>query len=273
VVRACLEPDLNVRARSFDEVIALLESAMVELQDLPDELPVPLAVPALVDPDATHALPVLRISDRPPPPLTHTLRESAPPPHFAPLPIPPAPFVSSTPHAYASPPLLSAPKRRGGAGIWLTVVLVIAGGATGAWLAPHAVENVETTTAMTSGTATPSVAVSAVTNISVNTETSAEAAPIVSVDALPKVKTTTEASRPREPQRPRMLFGRLQITSSPGSCVISVDGKERGTTPLGALDLSAGAHDLVCTSTNGERRGATVQVDPGIATHYRFTVD
>src|SRR5688572_14403605 len=58
VVRACLEVDPKRRIASFDDIAQMLRAAMPELKESPLRLPVPLVATAVIDPDATNALPV-----------------------------------------------------------------------------------------------------------------------------------------------------------------------------------------------------------------------
>jgi hypothetical protein len=56
--------------------------------------------------------------------------------------------------------------------------------------------------------------------------------------------------------------GGLQVTSDYPDSVVSVDGVERGRTPLTVHDLAAGRHEVV-VRTAGTTYRRTVQVDPG----------
>jgi serine/threonine-protein kinase len=61
--------------------------------------------------------------------------------------------------------------------------------------------------------------------------------------------------------------------ASPGWCSVSVDGVQRGVTPLATLELPAGGHRLDCVSPSGKTRTASINVAEGTATHYRFTLE
>src|SRR4051812_40844805 len=133
IVRGCLETSLDRRVSSFDEVVAMLRSAMPELEASPLRLPTPLIATAVVDPDATNALPVLRASDRPP------AMGSYPPPASMPTPahpmslsgtnppgsIPPYPHSGATGPSWHTPNTsyasitVSKPRARNGA--WIAV--------------------------------------------------------------------------------------------------------------------------------------------------------
>lgn len=58
IVRVCLEPVLEKRARSFTEVLTLLRAAAHDLSKSNQRLPSIHLPPALFDPDATSAMPV-----------------------------------------------------------------------------------------------------------------------------------------------------------------------------------------------------------------------
>src|SRR5690349_7394825 len=79
VVRACLEPNLAHRAQSFADVVRMLKAVMNEIEFSDARLPPPMIATAVVDPDATNALPVLRASDRPPPVMGEATIPSQPP--------------------------------------------------------------------------------------------------------------------------------------------------------------------------------------------------
>ena len=118
--------------------------------------------------------------------------------------------------------------------------------------------------AASTGTTTASVASAepprlGVTNIP-SADDSAEV-PVIAVDSLPVAG------------RPAKGNGRLQVIATPGWCSVSVDGVQRGVTPLASLDLPAGLHRLDCVSPAGKTRTASVSIAEGTATHYRFTLD
>jgi PEGA domain len=87
--------------------------------------------------------------------------------------------------------------------------------------------------------------------------------PTISVDSLPVVGRGAPAKG----------NGRLSIVASPGWCSVSVDGTQRGVTPLTGFDVPAGTHRVDCTPPSGKSRTATVSVAEGTATHYRFALD
>jgi hypothetical protein len=63
------------------------------------------------------------------------------------------------------------------------------------------------------------------------------------------------------------------VAAAPGWCALSVDGKERGATPVASMDLPAGAHELECRMPNGKVRTATVTVQDGATSRYRFVLE
>jgi hypothetical protein len=64
------------------------------------------------------------------------------------------------------------------------------------------------------------------------------------------------------PQAVAATVGGLQVTSDSPDSVVSVDGVERGRTPLTVRDLAAGRHEVVVRAAGTTYR-RTVQVDPG----------
>jgi serine/threonine-protein kinase len=81
VVRVCLEPDLEQRAKSFTEVLALLRAAVPDLAKSNQRLPALHLPPALLDPERTNAMPVFAVPEhtRYEAALAPRARESSPP--------------------------------------------------------------------------------------------------------------------------------------------------------------------------------------------------
>jgi eukaryotic-like serine/threonine-protein kinase len=288
VVRACMEPELKRRAQTFDEVIAMMRQAMPELEASPIRLPTPLIATAVVDPDATNALPVLRASDRPPaivphvgdtllgmPPATSSGRISA---------FPPAPNGSSdtwaahqsaapsgsswqTPNtSYAS--IVAPPNKRSFA--WLVAAgaaLVIGGIGIGAVVAAR--PRPEAASARAAETAAPPAlapttdptSATAATPHDEPASTPASEPPTINVEALPGAKSATPKGS-----------GRLSVAASPGWCTITIDGKERGPTPLAGIDLAAGPHQILCKPATGKPRTASITIQDGATSKYRFAL-
>ena len=70
-------------------------------------------------------------------------------------------------------------------------------------------------------------------------------------------RTTRPASAPAETPRATAsasAHGELHITSTPAGANVTVDGKDRGITPLKLTDLTVGTHQLALTSSAGNVR-------------------
>ena len=291
VVRACMETDLKRRAQTFEEVVEMMRQAMPELEASPIRLPTPLIATAVVDPDATNALPVLRASDRPPsiapvpytgdtvPGMTSSGSISVPPPPpnvpsdtwAAPNTSAPSGSSWQTPNtSYAS--IVSVPKKRSPA--WLVAAgaaLVVGGIGIGAVVAarpqtdasPVAARTPDTT-APQSPASDPASAAPITTPAPEQTAPASNEPPTVSVDSLPGAKSAAPVAKGS---------GRLNVAASPGWCTITIDGKEHGPTPLASIDLAAGPHQIVCKPATGKARTASVIVQDGASSKYRFALD
>ena len=91
--------------------------------------------------------------------------------------------------------------------------------------------------------------------------------PTMSVDALPQASTKA-ATGPVVKG-----YGRLGITASPGWCHVAVDGKDKGPTPIAALDLTAGNHTITCKPPSGKTKSMTVFVPEGQVTKQKFSFE
>ena len=297
VVRACLEADPKKRIARFDDVVTMLRAAMPELEQSPLRLPTPLVATAVVDPDATNALPVLRASDRPPPvapneradrPVINDTIPSLPPgalsshtpaPHSLSGTLPPQGATGpswQTPNTSYASVSMPPPKRHPVGLIAVAIGLVVGGIGIGAIVAtrqhsgppPVVVTTIPdrtssgTTTGATLSVAEPSASPSTIaagtTTISATTDT-----PTVSVDSLPTKATGPIAKG----------SGRLSIGATNGWCAITIDGKDRGPTPIAAIDLPAGSHPITCKAPSGKTRTTTVTVPEGAATKYTFALE
>jgi serine/threonine-protein kinase len=296
VVRACMETDREVRARSFEEVLVGMRLALVDLEASPLRLPSPLIPAAVADPDGTNARPVVRGSERAPAEtagatpelygIHDTIPSVGPPAHvsssFPPgtvsIPPPavgssgsiPPPAVGSsgsswTPNAsYASVSVPPPPRRNAGLLVAAGAALVAAGIVIGASVADRPRADA---TAMTRAMAATTAAAAEATSTPTATpaepaSTSANEPPTVSVDALPG--STSPVARGS---------GRLALTASPGRCTIVVEGKDRGVTPITALDLAPGTHQITCRTPEGKERTASITVRDGAFTKHRFELD
>jgi hypothetical protein len=88
--------------------------------------------------------------------------------------------------------------------------------------------------------------------------------PTISIDALPGEAASSG---------PQKGGARLRLTASPGWCAIKVDGKERGPTPLLALEVTPGTHQILCTTTRGKQRSTMIVVETGATSSHRFALD
>ncbi len=288
VVRSCMETDRELRARSFEEVLVGLRLALFDLEASPLRLPSPLAS-AAVDPDASNASPVARGSVRPPAPAEaadvaphdfHDTVPSAPPPaHLSSSippgtlsipPLPPAPGSSATswtPNtSYASVSIAPPSRRNAGLFVAAGTALIAAGIIIGAAVtARPRVETVSATSTIPAATEDrPAATQDTAPAPRATPSTSAEEPPTVSVDALPG------AASPRPVAKGT---GRLTLSSSPERCTVTIDGKERGVTPLTALDVPAGTHEVQCKTADGKELATSVVVRDGAVTEHRFAVD
>jgi hypothetical protein len=95
--------------------------------------------------------------------------------------------------------------------------------------------------------------------------TTSASVPVISVDSLP-VSTKPAVA-------PDRGTGRIMIGASPGWCTVSVDGVKQGPTPLPAMDLSAGVHQLRCESPSGKAKSAQITIQDGATSRYKFSVE
>ena len=299
IVRGCLEVDLKKRFQTFEDVTSRIRSILPELEALPLRLPTPLIATSVVDPDATNALPVLRASDRPPPAAHYTPNQggmgsmppSLPTPahplslsgSIPPGSIPPYPSTGGTAPSWHTPNTsyasvtVSAPRARSNTwlvlgGIALAVVALGAGVGLG-WKGrgpssgPSSGAAVsKTTSTAKAATAPPATSLlpagAAVTAVATSNEP-----PSISVDSLPGTNT----SKPLGPLA--RGAGRLLVTATPGWCNLTVDGKERGPTPVAGLDLPAGAHQLRCEAAGGKVKTTSVTIQDGATSRIKIALD
>ena len=67
--------------------------------------------------------------------------------------------------------------------------------------------------------------------------------------------------------------GRLFVTAHAGWCQLTVDGKDRGPTPIAGLDLPAGNHHLECRAPNGKTKNTNVGIQDGATARYKFSIE
>jgi hypothetical protein len=96
---------------------------------------------------------------------------------------------------------------------------------------------------------------------------------VPSADDSSEVPTFSVDSLPVAARAPGKGNGRLSVAASPGWCSISVDGQQRGVTPLSTFELPAGSHRVDCVPPNGRTKTTTVNVAEGTATHFKFSMD
>lgn len=281
VVRACLEPSLEKRAQSFEHVVAMLRTAMAELESSEQRLPPPTIATAVVDPDATNALPVLRASDRPPPVMGQDTIPSHPsalsmsgsgsiPPGMMQMqsgPTGPSWHTSTPNTSYAS---INVPGPTPSKAPW-----IVAGGAmaVAAALAVGLVVSRRPTAPTTATTSATSAVVKAAETAPVAapapSTSPTDETPTMSVDALPQAsnKTVTAAAPVVKG------YGRVGVTAAPGWCTLSIDGKDKGPTPIAGIDLSAGMHTLTCKTPAGKTKSMVVNVLEGQTAKQKFALD
>ncbi len=299
IVRGCLEVDLKRRFQNFEDVTSRIRSILPELEASPLRLPTPLIATSVVDPDATNALPVMRASDRPPPAAHYTPNQggigSIPDrAHSLPTPaqplslsgsVPPGsipPYPSSgatgpswhTPNTSYASVTVSAPRARSNA--WLAVgAVALAVVALGAGIGLGWKGRGPSNGAALAKTASPAKT----------------AAPPPATSPLPAAATAATALRPRTSRRrsastrsrartpasalgpvPRGA-GRLLVTATPGWCNLTVDGKERGPTPVAGIDLPSGAHQLRCDAPGGKVKTTSVTIQEGATSRIKIALD
>jgi serine/threonine-protein kinase len=268
VVRACMETDRELRARSFEEVLVGLRLALVDLEASPLRLPSPLIPAAVADPDATNALPVVRGNDRPPAEIHDTIPSVSPPAHvsssFPPgtVTIPPPSGTSWTPNTSYASVSVPPPRRNAGLLVAAGTALVAAGIVIGASVAARPRTDAAAVTRVTAAAAAATTEATTNPTTTSSEEQVAGEPPTVSVDALPGATPSIARGS-----------GRLALTASPGRCNIVVDRKERGVTPIAALDLPAGKHEITCRTPEGKERTASVTVRDGVVAKRRFELD
>ena len=305
LVRDCMVTDKTKRLASFDGIVERLDAMMKDTEALSARLPSPYNEnerPS--DPDATNALPMVGRADREAatksvPPQSGGARASAPPPGSLPPPgsgVPSAWTQSGNRGVEAALAWLRnvekyvrdlPPKQRaiGAAGAGLVVVLMIigitaavsSGGSTSRAAVQGSAAAAVTGVTPTSGaglgqtsaqpgqtsTATSQADTAHLPSSNPPSADDSSNVPTISVDSLPVVGRGAPAKG----------NGRLSIVASPGWCSVSVDGTQRGVTPLTGFDVPAGTHRVDCTPPSGKSRTATVSVAEGTATHYRFALD
>lgn len=258
IVRGCMETDPKRRFATFEDIATMLREAMPTLEASDFRLPMPASAAIGFDPDATNALPVVRASDRP-----ITIDQGSNPSlqgipsalatsdiwglHAASAPSGSAWQTPNT--SYASVHVPPPPRR---SQMWLIAAgaaLVLGGIGIGAVV-------------VAGGRSEPAAA--HVQPPPAPVEKSTGDTPTLTVDALPGA--SSEAPLPKG-------SGRLSVAASPGACALTIDGTERGLTPVASVILSAGVHQLACKPSKGKPRVTSVTVPDGATSKYRFAFE
>jgi hypothetical protein len=260
VIRDCMVTDRDKRLASFDEIADRLLGTLPELEKASIRLPTPACIVGepLSDPDATNALPVVRPRDRPAGMSSasgiQVPRSGNGPPggYSAPWATPPGSNPASTENTASRRPAKFT-YLLGAATVALAVALVAAVAVRARGDAPRSLAAaVPQENAQAPKPAAPVASASG-------------SVPVISIDSLP-VSTKPSAA-------PDHGSGRLMIGASPGWCTVSVDGVKQGPTPLPALDLAAGLHQLRCESPSGRAKTATITIQDGATARYKFSVE
>ena len=251
IVRDCLVTEREKRIASFDEVVDRLLDVLPELEASGLRLPYHKSA---ADPDATNALPMVRVSDRPPaissPPGVH-LSE---PPGMASGASPPGAFSASFSDRYAA--TISRRPR---------AIMFGAGGVTAVLVAILFVVWLEKGTSPTQQGAEHTNTTGAVTGAVPPPATPASGEPrVINLDSIP-VSSIRAATSPGA--------GKLSVLTTTGWCNLAIDGVGRGPTPVLGVEASAGPHQLVCTPPNGKTKTMTVEIVEGTASKFRMTLD
>jgi serine/threonine-protein kinase len=273
LVRECMVTDKANRLASVDVIAERLTAMLPELEKSEQKLPSQYGVERSSDPDATNALPVMRKSEKPAPPAT-----TLPAGHPSPL----AMQVSTRPPAKKAGEVVKvwvqgAEKFVGGmsqrdlalaaGGAGAVVVLIIVGIAAAFTRSGSAPLKATAGPVVTSSAATTT----AVTAVADTTKPASSGVP--SADESSEVPTFPVDQLPVASRAPGKGNGRLSIVATPGWCSVSVDGQQRGVTPLTAFELPAGSHRVDCVPPNGRTKTSTVNVAEGTATHFKFALD
>jgi serine/threonine protein kinase len=284
LVRDCMVTDKERRIASFDVVAERIEKMLPLLAESTASLPSPYGSEQASDPDATNALPVRKSSA-----TSETV--TAP---TQPAPGPPSGRTALARGGFgqrASDLALSwlrtgetymkglTPRTlllaAGGAGVVVLVLIVVGiaaafsggGGPTStAAIQGSGIAAATGTAATPSAVAAASPSAPPPSNGGLSFVPSADdsaGVPVIAVDSLPVAGRGAPAKG----------NGRLSVAASSGWCSITVDGVQRGVTPLSAFELPAGGHRIDCVSPTGKTRTANVNVAEGTATHYRFALD
>jgi serine/threonine-protein kinase len=259
LVRDCLISDRSGRIASFSEVLERLEPLLPSLEASDLVLPPPKIAPT---PSAERSAsggstrPRRRISDRPSPPASLDVGGGSSPPISIPMSAPI--FVPERSLRLSAPiPRLGRARPLTRSAVVLAgtaVILIVAGfvrrGAPG-----------QEAAALPAKAAAPAIAMALPAP---GREDSSRDVPTVSVDALP-IAAHVAAARPRN-------GGRLTVTAKSSKCSsLTIDGVQRGPTPLRSVELSAGVHQIDCMRPGSRVRTVSVEVKEGGEVYYQFS--
>jgi serine/threonine-protein kinase len=258
IVRECLLTDRKKRIGSFDEIVDRLLAVLPELEGSGLRMPAPKVIGPPSDPDATNALPVMRQSDRPKPSQSPGVHVSIPAPPRAPG------TTGATGGARASTDVVE--DRRA-----VTVIrpppvaLFVALGVGIAFVAIGIVAFVAR--GIDTGKAAPADPVAAASppphaGPLPPAASATSSPPVVNVDSLP-VSSSPAANLVKG-------MGIISIAASPVACAVAIDGTARGWTPVTAVKLAAGAHEVQCFPATGKAHSMTVNVEDGVMSKFRF---
>ncbi|HXX69132.1 MAG TPA: serine/threonine-protein kinase [Polyangiaceae bacterium] len=262
LVRDCLICDKTKRIASFTEVLERLDPLLASLEKSELVLPSPkIATSLSVDgsPSRKSDPPRRRTSDRPPPLASLDVGGSSPPisiPMSAPI------FVPDRSMR------LGAPISRLGRARPLTrsVLGVLAGAAAIVIVAGFVRHEVPTIHAVSGAAARQGLPVAIAATVPAPAASARDESlrnvPTVSVDALP-VAPHGSAARAKG-------TGRLTITAKGGKCWMTIDGASRGATPLRAIELTAGIHQIDCSRPGERARTVSVAISEGNDAYYQF---
>jgi hypothetical protein len=279
LVHDCLVTDRDKRIGSFDEVVDRLIGVLPELET--SELRLPMHETALLDPEATSALPLVRASEGPPPaPKAAGVHLSSPPMYSNGLGgTSPGGLTGDRDAITVSrkPTLLYGAGGAGAAALVVCVALLAfrgrpsepGAGATVTTKGPTLATDVAVTKPPPGSPGplgdTPKPAATT-TAIELPATPSTEGTPpVVDIDSLPQVAN-------RAPAIPSGM-GRISVAATPGSCTVAVDGVNRGVTPISSMELSAGPHQLACRTASGKTKNMMVIVPDGATNKVKLSLD
>jgi len=256
IVRDCLMTERKKRIGTFDEIVDRLIAVLPILEQSGQRLPSPVIVGPPSDPDATNALPVMRASD-------HIGGSSAGQQAGVHVSIPATPKSPSiTPNGH-----FTSYEDRGamtvirpppvalfiglGIGIACVALAIVAFVARGIGIAREVASD-----------PAPFVAPVPHPAAALPAPVATATPPLVNLDSLP-----VSSARAQNPVRGMGFIG---IAASPGTCSVAIDGSARGWTPLSALKLPIGTHEVQCFPPSGKAHSMTVTIEEGVISKFRF---